>query len=150
MMHKAEEDRAAAGQKKRAAQLVKQHLLLLLALAAYLLIGCPIQHMFGVPCPGCGLSRAHLAALQLDFAAAFSYHPLFFTMIPSALYFAHRKAWRLPGSDRFAKILACLLITAFLAVYVLRLFVFDDPVIRIDWQSSILYKIIHHLGEFLW
>ena len=32
---------------------------------------------FGVPCPGCGMTRAWLAALQLDFSAAFTWHPMF-------------------------------------------------------------------------
>jgi hypothetical protein len=37
---------------------------------------CPTAFFFGVPCPGCGLTRATLALLHGDFAAALRFHPL--------------------------------------------------------------------------
>jgi len=37
---------------------------------------CPTAFFFGVPCPGCGLTRATLALLRGDFAAALRFHPL--------------------------------------------------------------------------
>ena len=48
--------------------------------------GCPVQHFTGVPCPGCGLSRAVYALLRLDFAAAFRYHPMVYVLPPVVLY----------------------------------------------------------------
>lgn len=42
--------------------------------------GCMIRSLTGIPCPGCGMSRAWLSALKLDFAAAFRCHPLFWTV----------------------------------------------------------------------
>ena len=57
-------------------------------LALYLLdIGCIFRLMTGIPCPGCGMTRAWLAALRLDFAAAFAYHPLFW-VVPIAFVLA--------------------------------------------------------------
>lgn len=41
-------------------------------------LGCPFRRILGIPCPFCGMTRAVLSALRLDFAAAFHYHPLFF------------------------------------------------------------------------
>lgn len=38
---------------------------------------CPFKLIFGVDCPGCGMTRAFISALKLDFKAAFRYHPLF-------------------------------------------------------------------------
>lgn len=43
-------------------------------------IGCVFQALLGIPCPGCGMTRAVLALLRLDLAAAFAYHPLVFAM----------------------------------------------------------------------
>ena len=41
-------------------------------------IGCLCRALTGIPCPGCGMTRAWLAAFGLDLRAAFAYHPLFF------------------------------------------------------------------------
>lgn len=35
---------------------------------------CPIRHTLGVPCPGCGLSRAMGALLHGDWQTALTYH----------------------------------------------------------------------------
>ena len=43
-------------------------------------ISCPIRALLGIPCPGCGMTRALLCLLRLDFAAAFSYHKMFWSV----------------------------------------------------------------------
>ena len=43
-------------------------------------IGCPFRWATGVPCPGCGMTRAYLALARLDFRAAAAYHPLFWAV----------------------------------------------------------------------
>lgn len=43
---------------------------------------CPSAGLLGIPCPGCGLSRATLAALHGHFAEAFALHPLFIILTP--------------------------------------------------------------------
>lgn len=47
--------------------------------------GCPVYLLTGVPCPMCGMTRAHLAALRLDFKTAFDFHPLFPVGVPYIL-----------------------------------------------------------------
>lgn len=68
----------------------------LLLTAAYLLlvgclyfwkIPCLFQWIFSVPCPGCGMTRALLAAMRLDLRAAAAYHPMFWSMPILYLYF---------------------------------------------------------------
>lgn len=55
------------------------------ALALYLLdVGCVFKTVTGLSCPGCGMTRAWLAALRLDLAAAVAYHPLFW-VVPLAI-----------------------------------------------------------------
>jgi hypothetical protein len=52
-----------------------------LALAALLALGplhgdCGFKVLLGAPCPGCGMTRACLALLHGDLAAAWHWHPL--------------------------------------------------------------------------
>lgn len=42
--------------------------------------GCVFKRLTGIPCHGCGMTRAVLAALRLDFRAAFEYHAMFWSL----------------------------------------------------------------------
>lgn len=60
-------------------------LLLVAALSALLMFDeplCPTAGLFGIPCPGCGLTRASLALLQGHFVQAYAIHPLVFLLLP--------------------------------------------------------------------
>lgn len=61
--------------------------LLVVALLYLLRFPCVFQALFGVSCPGCGMTRAMIAALQLRFREAFAYHPMFWSMPILYLYF---------------------------------------------------------------
>ncbi len=50
---------------------------------------CVFLRFLGIRCPGCGMSHAIWAALRLDFAAAFCYHPMFWAMPILYLYFLY-------------------------------------------------------------
>ena len=86
--------------------------------------GCPIRQLLGLGCPLCGFSRALLAALRLDFPAAFGYHPLW-PVFPPALVLSVWLEGRRPGS---AKPLGLAVLLLALAVYALRLSL-RDPVV---------------------
>ena len=72
---------------------LKQKLLLtagylaIVAVLGYFQVSCFFVTLFGIPCPGCGMTRAVLAALRLDLGAAFGYHPMFWSMPILYLYF---------------------------------------------------------------
>jgi len=38
---------------------------------------CIFRFLFGIPCPACGMTRAHLSLFEGDIVNAFRYHPLF-------------------------------------------------------------------------
>lgn len=46
----------------------------------YIHFGCIFQRFLHIPCPGCGMTRAIKSAMTLDWAAAFSYHPMVFSL----------------------------------------------------------------------
>ena len=52
---------------------------------------CWFQAILGVPCPGCGSTRAALALLQGNFAEAFYWHPLIIVSLVILPYLAVRK-----------------------------------------------------------
>jgi hypothetical protein len=42
---------------------------------------CPFKALTGIPCPGCGMTRAILAVTKGDFHGAFSYNPFSFFLL---------------------------------------------------------------------
>ena len=62
----------------------------------YLLeIRCFFNLLFGITCPGCGITRAYISLLRLDFAAAFEYNPMFWSVpILGVLYLFDGKLFK--------------------------------------------------------
>ena len=44
-------------------------------LVRYLPVLCPFKFVTGIPCPGCGMTRAFLAIAEADFISAFDHNP---------------------------------------------------------------------------
>ena len=103
--------------------------------------GCPIKAVTGVSCAGCGMTRAWLSALSGDWAAAFSYHPLFWMVPFGVLVFFLRK--RLPR--RLVTVLAWAAAIAFVAVYAVRLADPEDTVVLFAPETGLLHRILRLL-----
>lgn len=55
--------------------------LILYAVLAYIIpLQCPFYSLFKVKCPGCGMTRALISAIRLNFGQAFSYHIMFWSV----------------------------------------------------------------------
>ncbi len=83
------------------------------------------------------MTRAYLALLRLDFAAAFSYHPLFI-LPPIALLlivFKEKISKRLYYSLWFT------IIGAFLIIYVLRILDVNDTVVVFEPKRGLIYRV---------
>ncbi len=107
---------------------------------------CPYDYILGISCPGCGMTRAFLSLLCLDFSSAFYYHPLFPLVILTALYLIaeYLGIFRLKQSH---KNICCRIICAlFILVYFIRLFS-GSEIVSIDIKDSILAKIIKYLSQ---
>ncbi len=82
-------------------------------------LSCIFQSIFGISCPGCGMTRALLAALHLDFKAAFSLHPMFWSVPLLYLYF-----WLDDGifpGKMWDRILLCVIGAGFVVNWILKL-----------------------------
>ena len=88
-------------------------------------ITCPIRFLTGISCPGCGMTRAWLSVLRLEFRSAFAYHPLWVLLVPWAIaaWFAHRR-----GKKRLLDVLVAVAAVLMIAVYAYRLSVGSDVV----------------------
>lgn len=100
-------------------------------------IGCPIKFVTGISCPGCGMTRALLACVELDFAQAFYYHPVFWmapaVVIIMVIYDNINRTIR--------NILLYSMIFLLLAVYIFRL-ISEGDIVTIDIGSGFIYRLI--------
>ncbi|MGN0318130.1 MAG: DUF2752 domain-containing protein [Lachnospira sp.] len=102
-------------------------------------IGCPIKYLTGISCPGCGLTRAGLSALQLDFAAAFSYHPLFF-LVPVILIMVFLDSYI--KEKPLYNIFLILCAVAFIVVYIVRLIDTTDSIVVVNVSDGLFYRML--------
>ena len=134
---------------------ISQHKSAILAalavMIAYLLmfavgITCPIKFSLGISCPGCGMTRACVSAVRLDFAAAFEYHPLWVAVLPSAVTMLILK---LRGYKRALNLLVCILAVLMLAVYIYRLAFTDSQVVVFAPREGIMPRAFRWTRTFL-
>lgn len=108
--------------------------------------GCLIRDITGFPCPGCGMTRALLAAIHCDMAEAFRMHPLFW-LPPIMMLAAIILAWR--ASDiltiKKASRIGLVLIIVFIAVYIVRMILFFPDVEPMTYQQQSLFGMIGRL-----
>ena len=108
-------------------------------------IGCPIKFLTGISCAGCGMTRAWLSALKLDFAQAFYYHPLFLMVPIGVMVLWMRK--RLPGKT--AGIILSSMVVIFMVVYVMRMMDPQDTIVRIEFYESAVWRILRKVREMI-
>ena len=107
---------------------------------------CPYTYIFGISCPGCGMTRAFLSLLKFDFEMAFYYHPLFWVVIMVVLYGIVKYLFHLELDAKKEKILFWIICFLFMSVYFLRLFQ-GSEVVSFQPERSIIYKIISMIKE---
>ena len=112
--------------------------ILALAAAVSILLGCPLRLLFGVSCPLCGMGRACLCAVRLDFAAAFRFHPLWPLVIPGLTVWAACER-RTPGRGRPVWLTLLLIFAVVFAVRLVR----QDPVVWPEPASGLLTGLFY-------
>ena len=106
-------------------------------------IGCPIKYLTGVSCMGCGMTRAYLSLLRLDFANAFRYHPLFPIPVIAAVLFLFRSRI----SQKIVKVLLFTTIVLFSIIYLLRILDPSDTVVVFEPANGAAFRGIHMIVE---
>lgn len=105
---------------------------------------CPFHMLFGVPCPGCGMTRALITALKGDFVSAFLYHPLWPLLLPVGIYAALLFFEHLSVPMHRQNVYLILFAGIMILVYTVRLAV-GDPIVNIDFESSVFGRLLQML-----
>lgn len=103
---------------------------------------CPFLYFFGIPCPGCGMTRALIAAVRFDFKAAFYYHPLFFVVIIAAVYMLLKLTGRVSVSKKAENNLLKAICILFITVYIIRVLT-GSKIVSADFSHSVIYRIFN-------
>lgn len=114
-------------------------LALVIVIMSVFRVPCIIKYLTGISCPGCGMSRACISALRLDFAAAFAYHPLWVVLpfsLGGLLYCRIRK-------HRLAHaILLTVSVLLLIAVYLWRMLTCGGDVVVFAPQNGLIARMI--------
>lgn len=111
--------------------------LLVIALMYVSGIGCPIRYMTGIPCPGCGMTRAAVALVTLDFAQALYYHPMIFALPVFAVLFLWARYKGKSGNWILGFACVCLIVT-----YLIRIFILKDSALEVDMAWGRIGRVI--------
>lgn len=108
-------------------------------------IGCPIKYITGISCAGCGMTRAWLCVVKLDFSGAFYCHPLYW-MIPFLLilYLMRKKI-----TGKVVHFFISSFAVIFITVYIIRMMNPEDTVVKIDFYESAIWHILERVRVML-
>lgn len=107
---------------------------------------CIFKSIIGMPCPGCGLTRAWISFIKGDISKAFYWHPLFL-MIPilSILIVLYFKG-SFTRYRRYILIAIIIIIILYLVIYIARmrtLFPYIEP---LDYNGhSFINRLIYYI-----
>lgn len=106
----------------------------------YYFVGCPIRFFSGIPCFGCGMTRAWIQILHGNFRAAFYFHPLW--LCP--LLFVPMYLFLRPKYKRAYDFSIVLFGWFFAVVYVIRLCI-HSPIVAINLYDGFIYKVFVYI-----
>ena len=109
---------------------------------------CPVVFITGLPCPGCGMTRAVLCLMHLDFAGAWQMHPFVYVLLVFLIYFGVRRyIGGILDTEKIWEIAA--VIGIFMILFyiwrMLRYFPGDPPMSY--YYGNVLLKLRHICGH---
>ena len=117
-------------------------IILYIFICSILNIGCPILYFTGIPCPGCGMTRACIELLHLHFIEAFYFHPLIYFVPPYCVLYFYLK-----NKGHNSNILLYIFAVVFIATYLIRTLFSNNPVISINIKDGLIYRLLSNILE---
>jgi hypothetical protein len=106
---------------------------------------CVFSAFTGVPCPGCGTTRAFSALLKGDFELSFHFHPMLIPVILVMAFLSYTYLTHLK-TPKYARYFVWVFFVLYIATYIIRMILFfpnDEPMtIR---ENAVLPRIFHGL-----
>lgn len=124
----------------------KQYLfyLLIVLLIISCVYKCPYSLLFGIPCPGCGMTRAFFALAQGNVKDAFYYHPLFPLVILLSIGWLLNYFKLISITQKQKDLILWTSIFLFIITYLIRIYLGSD-VLNFDFHSSLLYQLFRYI-----
>lgn len=83
---------------------------------------CPMKLFLGIPCPGCGMTRAVWHFVLLDFPLSFAYNPLAVFVIIGGVYYLFIRRWK-RLAEVWEKVYLWGFCAALIIIWLVRLFI---------------------------
>ena len=127
---------------------IKQYILIAGVLVLFFILALlgiyrsPLEFIFGIPCPLCGITRAFVSAFCGDFEAAFYYHPLWPVVALVVVFYFLAWLGAIRPSERIFGVVLSLFCILLILCFVWR-HLSGSEIVRIDFNSSALYRFLH-------
>ena len=109
---------------------------------------CPMVIVCGLPCPGCGLSRAALCVLTGRWRQAWQLNPMIFPIAAAACYFAWNRYIRRRRAAGMTAVIAALAVML-LAVYAVRMYLyFPNRIPYVYTADNMLARVLALRSRF--
>ena len=101
---------------------------------------CIIYHVIGLPCPACGLTRAFISLVRLEFGQAFIWHPFFFVVpfVP-LLALEHMPKGR-SISPKLRNAIAFAVLGLFIVLWIVRMLLLFPHTPPMDYNNNSLLE----------
>lgn len=106
---------------------------------------CIIKNISGIPCPGCGMTRAGHSLLKFDFSNALYYNAMIFLVIIVFLIILFKNTFtkKIYSNNLFWWM--CIII--FISYYIFRMIMYFPNEIPMNFdENSIIPRIMHYLN----
>lgn len=128
----------------------------IMLIIAYFVVGknylyslCPMVVITGLPCPGCGLTRAGFLLLRGDFAQAFLLHPFIYLIVGYAGFFCWNRYICKRRMGEGLKLLFSLLLVFMILYYIWRMVKdFPGKPPMSYYEGNLLRGVWNRLGYF--
>jgi len=113
-----------------------------LLLSIFKIYHCPIKYIFGLSCPTCGMTRALVCALQLNFLKSFDYYLFWPVVIFILVIYILKVLKKISINNKTMLLILYIFCFVDLIYYFYRLFNGSD-IVYFDFYESQLYRFIN-------